>query len=294
MHHFIYSFIIVFIFTLCSTAVAQGEVVFASGSPLSTYQSRVIYPLLKEAFKRNGVEFDAKSYPSPRSLLMSNSGALDGELHRVYNFHEVSGGQYPNLVRIECDLLSIYLAVFSKNADVKIVNWEQLVGSKVGFVSGKKYAESFLGKTLKPENIIRQSSEPNLFKMLAKGYIEYAISGGLEGKRLVLKHPDFHGIKEVGKLKETKIYAYMHKKHAALAEKVAITLIEMKKDGAFKKIVNEARHSYCEIEDCKKMNCTYDCLNSDLVDKGNLSTDPIHPNHFAQSNHSESSSHSDQ
>ncbi|OEU71396.1 MAG: hypothetical protein BA863_11195 [Desulfovibrio sp. S3730MH75] len=279
MYRFISPLVIIFLLTLSSVAVAQDEVHFASGSPLSSYQSRMTYPLLKEAFKLNGVEFDAKSYPSPRALLMSNSGTLDGELHRVYEFHEVSGGKYPNLVRIECQLMSAYIAVFSMNIDVEISDWNQLVGAKVGFVRGRKNMESFLGEVLRPGNVIPQSDELSLFKMLARGYIDYAISGSLDGRRFLIKHPGFSGIKEVGKLKEMKIYAYMHKKHAALAKKVAITLIEMKKDGSFQKMVNDARHSYCDIVDCKKVICTQDCFVSNVADK---SKQPIRSGHSVQ------------
>ncbi len=270
MYRLVSLFIIIFLFTVSSSAIAQGEVLFAAGSPLSSYSSCMIYPLLKEAFKRNGVGFDAKSYPSPRALRMSNSGSLDGELHRVSDFHEVSEGQYPNLVRIECNLLSIYIAAFSNNSDVEISDWNQLVGTKVGFIRGKKYANNFLGEVLMPENIISQNTDLGLFKMLAKGYIDYAIFESLDGQRLVIKHPGFRGIKEVGKLKEKKIYAYMHKKHAALAKKVALTLIEMKKDGSFQKIINDALHSYCGIPDCKISICTKDCLVSHFVETGKL------------------------
>ncbi len=85
-------------------AQAVDEVHFVGGAPLDTYQPSVIVPILQEAFARNNINFKATHYPSARSLVMSNSGAADGELHRVYNFQEVSKGKYPNLIRGKTNL----------------------------------------------------------------------------------------------------------------------------------------------------------------------------------------------
>ncbi len=230
------------LYTLCLLLIstishAQKEVLFVGGAPLDTYQPRMISALLTEAFKRNGVQFKAKHYPSPRALMMSNSGAADGELHRVYDFHEVSKGQYPNLVRIESQLMSIYMAVFSNGAETMKVDREQLKTSTIGYLRGRKNVQNYLNE-LKPQYIAPQNTELGLFKMLNIGRLDYIISESFEGSRIIASNPDFSTIKETGRILDTKIYAYMHIKHAKLAMTIAETLNQMKRDGTFQEITD--------------------------------------------------------
>ncbi len=226
---------------------------------MDSYQSMISYPLLKEAFKRIGIEFEVKSFPSSRALLMSNSGALDGELHRVYEFHEVSNGKFPNLVRIECQLLSSYTGVFSSKHNVKINNWEDLKGSTVGYRGGRHNIEKNLSGVLQESNIFIQTSELSLFRMAEKGLLDYIISDSIEGKKFLYLYPDLKDVKEVGRLNEMRIYAYINKKYSDLAPKIAESLNEMKHDGTFQAIKLKARMSYCFMKNCKPTKCAELC-----------------------------------
>ncbi|SMF35912.1 extracellular solute-binding protein, family 3 [Desulfovibrio gilichinskyi] len=243
------------IFCCANVSFAQDKLIFASGSPMDSYQSMITYPLLKEACKRNGINLEVKSYPSPRALLMSNSGALDGELHRVYEFHEVSNGKYPNLVRIECQLLSSYVAVFSKDHNIKISSCADLKDATVGYRAGRQNIKKQLSETLPESHIFSQTSELSLFRMVGKGLLDYVISESIEGKKFLYLYPELKTIKEVGRLSEMKIYAYINKKYSQLAPKIAATLNEMKRDGTFKSIVIEARNSYCMKKNCTTHVC---------------------------------------
>jgi len=224
-----------------SGASAQDEVLFVGGAPHDTYQPRVIIPLLEEAFRRNGIRFSAESYPSPRALLMSNSGVADGELHRVHDFHEVSEGRYPNLIRVESQLMSIYLAVFSAKNRAEVASWDDLKGYIVGYRRGRQNTKKHL-ETVSDETLIKpQNTELGLFRMAAEGRVDYAVSESFAGQHLLQRNPELGGVKEVGKIKEARIYAYMNKKHAELAKKIGATLEDMKKDGTFQKIVESVR-----------------------------------------------------
>jgi len=239
---FIFCFHIVLFLFSASASFAQDEVLFVGGAPLDTYQPRVIVPLLKEAFKRNGIHFTAKNYPSTRALELSNSGEADGELHRVYDFHVVSKGRYPNLVRIDCQLMSVYRAVFSRDAR-RINDSEELKGYRVAYQRGRKAVLHDLGPILGEESLLPKNSDLTAFKMLAEGRVDYVVSESFEGQRMIASNPEFKRIKEVGRLKEARIYAYMHKKHTQLAKAIAATLEEMKRDGTYQKIVDNVRAS---------------------------------------------------
>lgn len=233
------SLLLTFVLLVCGgRAFAVDEVFFVGGAPLDTYQPRVITALLTEAFWRNGIKFRAEHYPSARSLLMSDSGRADGELHRVYEFHEVSQGKYPNLVRIESQLMSIYLAVFSNRKDITIRQWSDMEGAYIGYMRGRQNVKQHLS-ALKDASIYPQNTEYGLFKMASDGRVDYAVSESFEGWRMLQQHPELQSVTEVGKLEETKIYAYMNKKHAKLAKRIAATLEDMKRDGSFQRIVDK-------------------------------------------------------
>lgn len=224
-------------------ASAVDEVFFVGGAPLDTYQPRVITALLTEALERNGILFSAKHYPSERSLFMSNSGEADGELHRVFDFHEVSDGRYPNLIRIESQLMSIYMAAFAVNKRIVVDKWTDMDGAAIGYLRGRQNAKKYLS-TLRSALIYPQNTEEGLFRMVREGRLDFAVSESLEGRKMVRQHPELNGIVEVGKLKETKIYAYMNKKHAELAKILAATLEAMKHDGSYQRIVDEVTAEY--------------------------------------------------
>jgi polar amino acid transport system substrate-binding protein len=225
---------------LSHSARAADRIVFSGGAPLYTYQPATIVPLLKEAFRRNDREFDARFYPSQRSLRSSNSGETDGELHRIYDFHKVSGNKYPNLLRIESRLMSVYMAVFSTK-DIKVKDINSLQGQTILYQSGRKNLEQML-RGLKTKNVIRTAgTDKKAFTLLARGRADIVISESFLGETIISAQPSLANIREVGRLNETPIYAYIHKKHRALGTDIASTLEAMKEDGSFKKITSSVR-----------------------------------------------------
>jgi len=221
------------------TSYAAPSVTFSGGAPLNTYQPKVIIPILKEAFRRNGVIFNAEHNPSLRSLQLSNSGIVDGELHRVFNFHKVSNGEYPNLVRIESQLLSIWVTAFATK-EFEISNWADLSPHQVAYYRGRKNVENFLKGIMPSKNIQTVNHDKQAFRLLANNRIEIVISELKEGINIIKSSDKFKNIREIARLDETKIYAYIHKKHKDLASQVAQALEEMKKDGTFKRLLKSS------------------------------------------------------
>jgi len=229
-------------FTSITMAEPITQVRFSGGAPLDSYQPRIIVPILTEAFQRNGIKFDAQYHPSLRSLKMSNSGIMDGQLHRVYNFHQVSAGKYPNLIRIESKLLSVSVAVFARKS-LKINTWDDLKGYTVIYYRGRKNVESQLKKVLPVEKIGKATTDHQAFRVLAVGGADVVISESTQGKQIIAANPQLAGIIEVVKLEETEIYAYIHKKHKSIASKIAETIEQMKQDGTFEQIIEHANQN---------------------------------------------------
>ena len=194
--------------------------------------------MLFEAFKRNNIQFKAFCLPSLRSLARTNAGGLDGELHRVSTFHEVSRGKYPNLIRIESELLHVWVVAFSKKA-IKIKSWQDLKNYHVSYYRGRKNITSALQNVVPRKQIFKVNNDKKAFALLAAERIDIVITERNQGNKFLLKYPEFSSISEIGKLQESIIYSYINKKHKDLSIQIAKTLDEMKKDGTFKSIVDK-------------------------------------------------------
>jgi len=233
------------IFFMMQTSFAEeiDEITFSAGAPLNGYQARIIVPILSEAFKRNQIRFHAKYNPSLRSLQLSNSGEVDGELHRVDNFFEVSDGKYPNLLRIDSLLLDVWLSAFSTK-HIKVESWEDLKSYTVIYYRGRKNVEQHLQRVLPNEQIYAVNTDEQAFRMLAAGRADIVISENLQGNRIIANNPKLSGVVEIAKIQKTKIYAYIHKKHEKLAPKIAETIEQMKIDNSFSIIVGDVNKTF--------------------------------------------------
>ncbi|EPJ53500.1 MAG: hypothetical protein OFPI_10710 [Osedax symbiont Rs2] len=238
-------FVFLNLLILSSHLQAANEIVFTGGASLKSYQPSIIVPILTEAFKRNGIQFHAVYHPSLRSLMLANSGKFDGELHRIYDFHKISKGKYPNLIRVESKLLSVWLSVFSAS-DISISGWDSLKGYRVAYYRGRKDVEIILNKVLAPDLINRVNTDEQAFSMLAAGRVDLVISESVQGTTLVESHHKYTDVLEVAKVSESKIYAYMHIKHKKIIAKIAETLNGMKEDGSFLKIINQVNLSFAQ------------------------------------------------
>ena len=220
--------------------MAEDAVVFSVGLPATSYQVVITSALLSEAFRKNDVKFSLKSYPNIRSMKMANSGRSDGELTRVYDFHKVTGGKYPNLVRIDSQLMTVDISVFAKDASLVVKDWSDLNGLKIVYRRGRKKLESQLENITNPVLIFPAKTDKTAFLMTAGDRADVVISEVILGEILKRQYPELTNLQMVGTLYKVGIYAYMHKKHTALSKQVGETLEAMKKDGSFGEITERA------------------------------------------------------
>lgn len=233
------SFYLLFLLTN-TTALAIDSITFGSGAPLEEYQARVIVPILTEAFALHGIEFNALHLPSLRSLEVSNSGKLDGEVQRSSNFKKITQNLYPNLIRIDCKLLSVYLTVFAKNT-ITITNWHDLQNYSIAYYRGRKDVGKFLANVLKVDNIYRVNTDIQAFHMLAAGRVDIVISESRVGNEIINSNTKLNNIFEIKRLHQSDIYSYIHKKHEKILPKLINTLNEMKKQGRFEEIISATK-----------------------------------------------------
>ncbi len=241
------TFCLVLTFSLTSLSSRAVEyITFTGGQPLHHYQPSIIVPILTEAFKRNGIRFKAVHHPSLRSLAYSSTGVFDGELHRVYDFHKVSGGKYPDLIRIESEMLTIWQAVFATK-EIKFETWDDLKGYRVAYKMGRKNMEKILHQFLPKEQIVIANNDTHAFKMLAQGLIDVVVSESRLGDDLLEGRRDFSKIIKIQRIHPVRIYSYIHNEHRQLAAKLAATIEQMKKDGSYDKIVGVVNNAFKKV-----------------------------------------------
>lgn len=222
----------------------NSTLVISAGAELDTHLPTVITPVLREALRRLGYSLQVIYNPSPRSLLYSNFGVVDGELYRIYNFDTVTKGNYPNLYRINSSVATIYLSAFSVQEDIQVSNYSDLISYSVAHKRGKKILEKILPYYVNTEKLFLATTEKEAFHMLADGLVDIVITEKMTGMKMLSRHQEFKEIGLAGVLQELTMHTFLNIKHRDLADHLSEALYIMKTDGSFKEISVEAHQQY--------------------------------------------------
>ncbi len=196
-------------------------------------QTGMLDLLVKETFKRIGIDVDIPYIPAERSMYSANKGLHDGVLNRIEGLEKT----YVNLIRVPESNMDFKFVAFSKKHELTTDNWATLYPLRVGFIKGWKILE----QNLKGHpDITYANSAEQLFRMLDKDRIDIAIYGELVGYAQLhsMKIDSFKVLQPP--LATRKMYLYLHKKHKNIVPDAANALKEMKEDGTYDKIVQNA------------------------------------------------------
>ena len=185
--------------------------------------------IYREAFRRLGYGFEYLAVPTKRASVLSDQGQVDGEIHRVADY----GSAHPNLVRVEEPHFAMTFAAYAKG-QLHLNGWSSLKGSqyRVEYRAGVKRCESELPSLIPPERLAAAPSALLGLRKLALDRsdvfidVEDVVEANLAGT-------EFKGtpIHKAGVLEQVAVHAFLHKKNAALAPKLAATLAAMKREG---------------------------------------------------------------
>ena len=184
-----------------------------------------------EAFRRVGVRLRLVKLPAERGLLNANAGIEDGDVTRIAGLE----AQYPNLVRVPEKLVDWEFTAFSKNASLP-ATWDGIRSQTVGLVRGWKiYENQMLGAPA----VFALDDSRQLFRLLQLDRIDVALHERWIGSGL-LKQQNIGGVVALTPpLAKREMFIYLHKKHAALAPKLATALREIKAEGLYGKLYRE-------------------------------------------------------
>lgn len=196
--------------------------------------------LVAAVFREIGMEGEVIIYPTAteRGMLNANEGVDDGLAMRVAGL-EI---QYPNLIRVPEAVADNDFVAYTTGKPFTTDSWDSLAPYVVTYIIGWKVFEQNLPKG-KEITLVRDADQ--LFGLLKTQRADIALYERWQGlvkvrdmgfKVQVLEPP----------LVRTKMYMYLHKKHAALVPRVAEALARLKRDGSYQRIFDSTLKPYAD------------------------------------------------
>ncbi len=225
---------VVILFFLCPfAATAQEQLVFTGieNSSYATISKRV----MREAYRRIGLDVKFSDLPAARSLAVANSGRVDGELYRIKDVHL----KYKNLVMIPVPIGIMEGVAITTNPKISLHGWDSLAPYRVCIRNGVKFAEA----GTKEIQVDVSNTNEHLFYNLGLNRCDIIILARLTSIKLAqnfeteMKRPVYYHV-----IQTYPLFHYLHKKNKQLVPELTKTLEEMQTDGTIANI----RASYIE------------------------------------------------
>lgn len=178
--------------------------------------------LMTQAFKRLGITIELRYRPDRRSIVEANNGIVDGEFARITSITDT----YPNVVIVPEPLAYRDLVVFSLNPDIDLSSYH--LGQKdylIGYMFGWKNASDLLRDHQEKTST---SDHEVLFKLLKQGRIDLALYTRIGGIDNLTENMHNAKYSYSQSLLRYPAYLVLHKKHRAIAPKLAQVFRELK------------------------------------------------------------------
>ncbi|XYK81915.1 MAG: substrate-binding periplasmic protein [Labrenzia sp.] len=189
--------------------------------------------IMTQAYERLGIPVEIYPTSGNRSLVLSSSGKVDGELVRIGAVKD----HYPTLVQVPVPNMELEGVVYVRAADKDRIAIEDLSTLRVGYLEGIVQAEQF---TQGFENLWAAQSETETFRLLAAGRLDAVVSDQIDGA-LAIAELGLTNVVPLGRAFQVEpMFHYLHEKHAALAPQLASVLADMRGSGELEKIVETA------------------------------------------------------
>lgn len=216
-------------------AGAGDKIILSSGvlAPYTTPDRKgFLDQLIQAVFREVNIEAELLIYPTAteRGMLNANEGIDDGLAMRVAGLEK----QYPNLVRVPEEVIINDFVAISTRHRFETSGWDTLKPYAVGYIIGWKVFEQNVPQG---KEITKVRDAEQLFTLLANNRADVALyerwQGVVQTRAMgirvnVLEPPLVH----------TKMYMYLHKKHAALVPRVAQALLKLKQNDTYQRIYN--------------------------------------------------------
>lgn len=203
--------------------------------------------IVKEAFRRAGLNLKMVQVSPERALLNANSGIEDGVSARIGGLEK----NYPNLVRVPEKVMDFPFVAFAIQSKLNNASWDTLEPLSAGHIQGWKIFE----QSLKPgTQVTIVDTAEQLFTMLDKNRIDVALYERWLGLALA-KKMGIQNIRVVEPaLADREMFIYLNKRHTDKVPAISSALRALKADGFYARICREkfaqlsASTRQCEVK----------------------------------------------
>lgn len=220
--------ILVFVFlallgSVFSQAHARPTLTFSAPEKASVQS--ISFLVLQQAYDTLGYDIKTVEYPNVRSLLMADSGVVDGELSRISGLQN----KFENLIEVPTPVNSLKLVVFGKSINGVSVTLEQLKETKLSCVRGVKIIESIVAReklTCTYFNHVDQA-----IQVVDRDRLKWALLPQINGKSAI-RELELKDIQEVSLPLDSKtLHHYLHLNNRELIAPLEQVLTEMTVSG---------------------------------------------------------------
>ena len=181
--------------------------------------------LLKEVYKRAGMDITVTPMPGKRALAEASSGKKHGETLRIYAL----GENVPSLIRVPTPLSSLRTAAFGKSgSSVALASAEDLAGFQSVIVAGVLHTEAITDGL---PNVTTVRSSDLMFEMVQKERADLALTALLDGQANLKRSGIADVVHVEPVLKTLDLYHYVHESKRDLVPVIDAIISEMTASG---------------------------------------------------------------
>ncbi len=227
---------------LCSPAataqqqIASAPFVMATHQADTNFQGQWVRRIYTEAFRRLGVPMEVQAIPLQRMTEMLDRGEIDGDVGRVH----AHGAAHPELVRVEESMYDVVFGLYTLDPTIELNHVNDLAGKpwSATYVRGAAICERLLRPQLPPESITTIVTDEQGMEMLALKRANFFCSANhtiadVASRERYRKLPPPRLALSMGTIP---LYPYLHRRHAALAPRLAAVLREMRAEGLIERL----------------------------------------------------------
>jgi polar amino acid transport system substrate-binding protein len=225
---------------LCSTAapaqqLAPAPFVMATHQADTNLQGQWVRRIYTEAFRRLGVPLEVQTIPLQRMTEMLDRGEIDGDVGRVH----AHGLSRPEIVRVEESMYDVVFGLYTLDPALELKQVDDLATRpwSATYVRGVAICERLLKPPLRPENLTTIVADEQGMEMLALKRVDFYCTANhtmsdVSSRERYRHLPPPRLALSMGTVP---LYPYLHRRHAALALRLAAVLREMRAEGAIER-----------------------------------------------------------
>ena len=220
----------------CGLAQAENQrpperIVMATFGQENSFASRWLELIYIDAFQQLGVGLEIRFFPAARAGAEAQAGNVDGELARSLEYEATQSA----MIHVPEPTMYVATAAYTLRPDIQLPNgWEALRGSpyRIEYRFGFSITERRLMAVVPATSLSAvQNSETGLRKLMLGRTDLYVDTVEAIEPLLTSKEFSRSGIHVASVLQRGPLYAYLNKKHAHLAPRLAMILRKMRESG---------------------------------------------------------------